>query len=66
MGGKMQVEPRIEMPKIKLEPDLATKTPAAKTASENKHSAPCATAGAPGSNLSGLWRHLLKNRRKWP
>jgi phosphate transport system ATP-binding protein len=30
----MQVEPRIEMPKIKLEPDLATKTPAAKTASE--------------------------------
>jgi phosphate transport system ATP-binding protein len=34
MGDKMQVEPRIEMPKIKLEPDLATKTPAAKTASE--------------------------------
>jgi len=30
----MQVEPRIEMPEIKLEPDLATKTPAAKTASE--------------------------------
>jgi phosphate transport system ATP-binding protein len=34
MGDKMQVEPRIEMPKIKLEPDLATKTPAARTASE--------------------------------
>src|SRR5712692_2425626 len=34
MGDKMQVEPRIAMPKIKLEPDLATKTPAAKTASE--------------------------------
>ncbi len=34
MGDKMQVEPRIEMPEIKLEPDLATKTPAAKTASE--------------------------------
>jgi len=34
MGDKMQVEPRIEMPKIELEPDLVTKTPAAKTASE--------------------------------
>jgi phosphate transport system ATP-binding protein len=34
MGGKIQVEPRIEMPKIKLEPDLATKTPSAKTESE--------------------------------
>ena len=34
MGDKMQVEPRIEMPKIKLEQDLANKTPAAKTASE--------------------------------
>jgi phosphate transport system ATP-binding protein len=30
----MEVEPRLEMPKIKLQPDLVTKTPEAKTASE--------------------------------
>jgi phosphate transport system ATP-binding protein len=32
MGGKMQVETRIDMAKVRVEPDIRTKSPAAKTA----------------------------------